>query len=426
MRTDDRLNLLILSESVDRHGTSEPYVAFKWVEALGQAHNVTLLTQDLHLRRPAAPQLPHVRVVSWEEPALLARVQTIRGMVKPGWPLLARHARRWIREELAQGRRFDLAHQITPIALRHASPFRHFDMPYVIGPVGGMLSTPASFAPETRSRNPIMCLRHLDRLRLRLDPALRSSFERASAVIGVGAYVDDVLKDLRLQRFVVELEAAAAAPKTRRKRSIGQELRLLHVGRAVRTKGLRDVIRSLAHLRDCPHITLTSAGGGEDLNACRAEAKRLGVSDRVRFLGHLPRGQIDELYATHDLFVFPSFREPTGFVLFEAMQWGLPIITANRGGPAAIFAHGGAELIAVTTPQQYPIDIAGAIRRLATSEELLAKAAAASTRRYLELGSWSDKVSRLTSLYHQILEWSARATPGARSWPGRSSSSSDD
>ena len=37
-----------------------------------------------------------------------------------------------------------------------------------------------------------------------------------------------------------------------------------------------------------------------------------------------------------DLFVFPSFREPSGRVISEALTWGLPVITTNRGRPGAI------------------------------------------------------------------------------------------
>lgn len=399
-----RLNLLIVSESIDAAGASEPYVAFKWVEALGHAHDVTLLTQDLHLRPPAAPQLPHVRVVTWKEPALFAGMPLVRGTIKPGWPLLAYRARRWIERQLASGHSFDVAHQITPTAMRHSSPLRHFCIPYVIGPVGGMLSTPPGFAQEVRTGTPIASLRRLDGLRLRHDPALRSSFERAGAIIGVGPYVQDVLQSLNLQRFVVELEAAGGAAEMRRGRiREAGELRLLHVGRLVRTKGLLDAIRSLANLRDMTGVTLTSVGDGEDLDACRVEANRLDVSDRVRFLGHIPRQALDEIYATHDLFVFPSFREPMGSVLFEAMQWGLPIIAAKRGGPEAIFSTGGAELIEVTTAERYPVEIARVIRRFAGDESLLTQAAAASSKRYAELGSWSDKVARMTALYHQLI-----------------------
>ena len=105
---------------------------------------------------------------------------------------------------------------------------------------------------------------------------------------------------------------------------------LLHVGRAVRTKGLRDVVRAMARLEDLPGVSLVSAGDGEDLEACRAEAVKLGVASRITFLGKISREEVEGHYAAADVFCFPSFREPMGGVFFEAMAHGLPVITAAR------------------------------------------------------------------------------------------------
>ena len=113
-------------------------------------------------------------------------------------------------------------------------------------------------------------------------------------------------------------------------------LRLLHVGRGVRTKGLRDVVRALACLGDLEGISLTSIGGGEDIAHCWTEAKALGVADRVSFLGRLPRAEIEDHYRESDVFVFPSFRESMGGVLYEAMRWGLPVVTVDYGGPGFV------------------------------------------------------------------------------------------
>jgi glycosyltransferase involved in cell wall biosynthesis len=268
-------------------------------------------------------------------------------MLKPAWPVFARHVRRWIETAaLTTGQSFDIAHQLMPQAARYASPLRHFDVPYVIGPLGGALDTPEAFRDEVVSAPIFTRLRALDSYRFRHDPWLRQSYSRAACVLGVAPYVKEVLGDLPLRRFesVLELGADDVAPPRARPVEPGK-LRVLHVGRAVRTKGLRDTVRALAHLSDLPGITLTSAGTGEDLDPCRAEAARLGVADRVRFLGRIPRDEVEALYESHDVFCFPSFREPAGGVLYEAMRHGLPVsppTAAVRAGSWTTPAASGA------------------------------------------------------------------------------------
>ena len=69
-------------------------------------------------------------------------------MLKPAWPVFANHVRRWMRKAVDGGENFDIAHQLMPQAARYASPLRHFDVPYIIGPLGGALETPEAFRNE--------------------------------------------------------------------------------------------------------------------------------------------------------------------------------------------------------------------------------------------------------------------------------------
>jgi glycosyltransferase involved in cell wall biosynthesis len=181
------------------------------------------------------------------------------------------------------------------------------------------------------------------------------------------------------------------------------KLRLLHVARAVRTKGLRDCVRAIALLRDMPGVTLTQAGDGEELEVCRAEAARLGVADRITFLGRVPRQRVEELYADSDAFVFPSFREPSGSVVFEAMRHGLPVIAADRGGPGHVVNKQCGMIVPVEGPDQLARSLSTAVRQLAGAPELAASLSRGARARAVELGSWPAKVEAMHSIYRSIL-----------------------
>lgn len=398
-----RLKILIVGLLLDGTDVGGTYSSFKWVEALGRHADVTLLTLQRPGRLSTAEQLPHVRVVTWPEPAFLGRFERIRAQLKPAWPLFAHQARRWIAKALAAGERFDVAHHINPQAMRHATPLRFFDIPYVMGPHDGSLPTPPGMASEVRD-SPFVQLRMLDALRLRHDPGMRATYERAGLVLGVAPYVRDVLSDLRLKRFETRLERAGdPVAESQWTPPNDGELRLLHVGRVIRTKGLRDMVRAMALLNDLPGVRLTSAGDGPDLEPCRAEARALGVADRIEFLGRVSRDRVEELYASHHAFAFPTFREPMGGVFFEAMRWGLPVITADYGGPQAIVDARSGVRIPVTTPEQFPRDIADAIQALARDPARLQRLAEGARNRMSMIGDWDAKAQDTILLYRSVM-----------------------
>jgi glycosyltransferase involved in cell wall biosynthesis len=402
--TAGRLDVLLIAPNCDETDVGEAFWAHRWVQHMSRIASVTLLTQSRHGRTPASAQLPETRVIEWPEPRLPKRLERVSAMLKPAYPVFAARARRWIAEELKAGGRFDIIQQLTPLALRYASPAYGFGIPYVLGPHGGSLQTPKAFAAECRSAPLFTRMRAFDGFRLEADPWLRRSFSEAACVLGVAPYVRDILGSIPLKRFEVMTELGVDEPMPPAQlRPNGSGLRLLHVARAVRTKGLRDCIRALSLLPDLPEVTLTQAGDGEELALCKEEARRLGVADRVTFLGRVPRQQVEDLYASSDVFLFPSFREASGSVVFEAMRHGLPVIAADRGGPGHVVDANSGLKVPVNTPEQLAASLAAAVRQLAEHPKERAMLSAGARDRALELGSWPAKARCLLDLYHSIL-----------------------
>ena len=291
------------------------------------------------------------------------------------------------------------------MALRYPSPCAGLGLPYVIGPVAGGLSTPAGFEQEMETEPRFAKLRKFDNFRLRHDPMMRRTYEDAKMVICSSPYVHEALAHLALERVSYETEVGIydlAPPKKARSRNTGP-LRLLFVGRAIRTKGLRDAIRAMCSVSDLPDIVFDVVGDGEDLAGCRREAETSQVSSRIHFWGRLPRERIEEFYSTADVFVFPSFREPTGIVLFEAMRHGLPVITANTGGPGNIVDNNCGIKVDPLEPQQFADGIADAIRSLYEDRQLLKRLGRGARLRVEELGLWTAKIERLISCYMEII-----------------------
>lgn len=394
----------MVAPTVDGTDVGESWVAHQWAAGLADRVDLTLLTYRKRDRPSAVPQLPGVRVVEWVEPPGLGRFERLNSLLKPGYAPFAVRARRWIRQALADGERFDVAHQPVPVAMRYPSPLAGLGIPWVIGPVGGSLATPPGFAGQDTAPW-YTNLRRLDAWRFAHDPVLRRSYEDATCVLGIAPYVDEALAGLRLRRLEHLPETALTALPQRRAgdpdAAPDDTVRLLFVGRLIRTKGARDLIAALDRLRDLP-LALDIVGDGFDRAACEGLVADLGLGDRVRFTGALPRDRVEEFYARADLFVFPSFREPGGNVVFEAMGHGLPVITCDRGGPGNVVTPACGITVAATSPEQLADDLAVAVRELATDPERRRRLGAGALAQVRAVGMWDSKIEHMLGLYAEL------------------------
>jgi glycosyltransferase involved in cell wall biosynthesis len=105
---------------------------------------------------------------------------------------------------------------------------------------------------------------------------------------------------------------------------------LLFSGRVVDSKGLDVVVRALPRL---PQIRLKVAGEGWALAKVQAAAEKLGVSDRIDYLGWLAPDDLAAVHAEVDLVVVPSvWPEPFGLIGIEALSHGRPVVASDTGG----------------------------------------------------------------------------------------------
>jgi glycosyltransferase involved in cell wall biosynthesis len=400
-----RRRLLLIAPTVDGTDVGEAWVAHQWAKRLGERHDVTLLTYTKRGRPAASGQLPQCRVIEWNEPPLLGRAERFNSLLKPGYLPFARRARRWVAAAIARGEQFDIAHQFTPVAMRYPCPVATLGIPFVIGPVGGSLPSPAGFADDDDSSPWYVSLRSIDQFRLRRDPWLRRTYEHAACVLGIAPYVADHLRSLDIQRFEVLSETGIGElPSAPTRRDHDGPLRLLFVGRVVRTKGLRDVIRALALLPDGIEVTLDAVGGGPDLERCRELVRELDLDDVVTFHGRRDRSDIDAFYRDADVFVFPSYREAGGNVAFEAMSFCLPLIVSDIGGPGAAVDDTCGFRLHPIEPSAFASDIADAITTLATDPTRRLAMGTAARQRVVDIGLWESKIGWIERLYDELID----------------------
>jgi N-acetyl-alpha-D-glucosaminyl L-malate synthase BshA len=183
------------------------------------------------------------------------------------------------------------------------------------------------------------------------DPAYRRTtryaIDRCDGVTAVSQWLlDETIKvfapDRPMRRIPNFVDLGKFRPTTdvdgRNRFADPGESVLVHVSNFRPVKRIPDVVRLFAKVRAKRPARLVMVGDGPDRPLAEEEARRLGVSKSVSFLGE--RTEIEPLLAAADIFLLPSESESFGLSALEAMACGVPVIGTRTGGLPEVVEHG--------------------------------------------------------------------------------------
>jgi UDP-glucose:(heptosyl)LPS alpha-1,3-glucosyltransferase len=170
----------------------------------------------------------------------------------------------------------------------------------------------------------------------------------------------------------------------------------LFVAMNYRLKGMAPLIRSLVHVpADRPFRIVVV--GNANFRRYEALARRLGVRDRLVFLGF--RSDPRDAYFGADFLVHPTFYDPCSLVALEALACGLPVVTSRFNGAAEKLSppHDG---LVVDDPHDAR-ELGAAITDILNGDRLPARkaAAAAAGRRW----TFEDHYRQLLELFEEVV-----------------------
>jgi glycosyltransferase involved in cell wall biosynthesis len=129
-------------------------------------------------------------------------------------------------------------------------------------------------------------------------------------------------------------------------------------------------------------VELLIAGEGDERTRLEQDVVELGLGERVRFLGALPRERVVELFAAVDASILSSSWENFPHTVVEALAVGTPVLATATGGVGEVVTDGENGLL---VPLGDARALGGAVRRFFDDDELqrgLRERAAASVAKY--------------------------------------------
>lgn len=171
------------------------------------------------------------------------------------------------------------------------------------------------------------------------------------------------------------------------------------VSRLVPRKGFDVLLDAVAMLEIDLQVAIS--GGGRDEARLRTRARRLGLEERVHFLGRVPDADLPDVYRAADLFVMVCRErwggleaEGFGIVFLEAAATGVPAIAGRSGGSHEAVRDG--ETGFVVDPDDVTV-LAHQIERVLVQDDLRARLGA-TARAFAVESSYDARVARLAPL----------------------------
>jgi glycosyltransferase involved in cell wall biosynthesis len=340
------LRILAFAYACEPGQGSEPGAGWAWsrmLARLGEAWVITRRDYQAAIEHAlrSVPERDNLKFVYVDLPEQVRSWQRgLRGLrvYYLLWQIAAlREARR-----LRRSMRFDLVWHLTWANAWYGSLAALAGRPFVYGPVGGCVDPAWRLLPQLGWSGAAYEIgRVIARGTARyLNPLARLSWNQADLILAQNAETRSWFprthraKARLFPNAVIREELMAADPQPERS---GPPC-AVYVGRLEPWKGVFLCLRALAVL---PGWTLVICGSGNDERRLHRLARRLGVEDRVEWLGWLPQEHVLRRVAEADVFLFPCLREEAGAVIAEARAVGLPVVCLARGGPRLLAGPDG-------------------------------------------------------------------------------------
>jgi glycosyltransferase involved in cell wall biosynthesis len=338
------MKLLISAYACAPNRGSEHGSAWNWTsEAARLGEDVTVLVSPAHRDAilAATKRDPALQRIRWLFPEVA--FWPLQQGKEPVWErtynlLWQREALRMARA-LHRDQRFDLVHHLTWGGVRAPTFLGTLGAPLIIGPVGGGETSPAGLRDHMPLRGRVLeSVRDLSNATIELNPIVRQGLRKAAVIFARTADTKNLFSPPLRAKTYVQMELGVMPTQIGTPRPVRQAPRkLLYAGRLLYWKGVHIAVEAMAQLvANMPDAQLTIVGNGPEEARLKTEIAQRGLGANITFVSWMPQEQFLRLYDTHDLFVFPSLHDSTGWVVLESFCKGLPVACLNLGGPKDI------------------------------------------------------------------------------------------
>ena len=315
--------------------------------------------------------------------------------------------------DICSSEHIDILHQLNMIGFREPGYLwqvsRETGIPFVWGPIGGLKQFPIAYVQGgTLIMGIFLRLKNfLNIWQLKHDKRVDNAFKQASLLISSIPDSYQAIKTYKGRESVVIPETGTFIQMKQSntlKRFHKEVFTILWVGKFDFRKRLDIALTATALAGKSAKVVLKVFGTGSEKQRTKGIniVKRLGIEDKIEWMGNQPNDQVKEAMGQADLFFFSSVNEDTSTVVLEAISNQLPVLCFNTCGMSGIVNDDVGIKIPLTTPDKSEKEFAEKILYLYHHRDVLATMSENCRTRALEL-SWVAKAEKMVGLYDEVI-----------------------
>jgi glycosyltransferase involved in cell wall biosynthesis len=417
-----RLRILVLAPDANPEGICGPLLSFSQAEALARLHDVTLVVRSRseaavrrrqnRLHAVEVVRQPWIeRIYAWSLRWIFKNNYNSKVLTAFNYPFsLAFEWGAWrqTRTRIMAGE-FDVVLRLLPVPAVLPSPFafflRHGPIPFVIGPISGGLPWPEAFSQANNQKEWICGLRNL----YRFLPFAHSTYRYAAAIIAGTSqtYAEFAVYCEKLFFLLENGVSGSVCSDAVRSFERDGKLELIFVGTLMPTKACDLALRAAAPLLRSDLARFTLVGDGPERDRLEQLTRFLGIEKAASFCGFLSHAETLQRLRRADVLVFPSIRDNSPAVVFEALAAGAVPVVVDFGGPGDTVRSEVGYKVPLTNESDLVSQMEKILATLAQDRDLLNRLRQQGMSYARESLTWDAKAQSIT----RVLNWAVGRGP---------------
>ena len=420
VRMKKRLKVLVSAYSCAPFRGSEHEVGWQWTTRLARDFDVTVLTRRKHRKaielglaglplnwaRPKFVYHEASRPIFWLHRRFkMTRIYYIAWQ-RSAWEIVA---------GMCEKNKYDLLHHIAFAGFRYRTAVWQHGVPCIWGPIGGMESIPMGLLPW---KHPQELAAEIGRnmanwLMAAGFHALSYRASLSNIILVANKETEHAFKQLGITTHLmptIGLDPAEVPKAGPRPMHPKHPLRLVFIGKVILLKGIDLAIEALK--KSGTEARLTVVGAGAFLPRARTMVRKMGLANRVEFLGNIPRAEIWGILKNHDILILPTLHDSGSFTILEAMGSARPVICLDCGGPALSVASGCGTKIPCTNHKEVVEGLARAIWDYNHDRRKINQEGRKARKQVLAQYSWDAKVKQMGAFYKSVARLNGKGGGG--------------